>query len=210
MNVNLGSGPTHYDGWIEYDGSLNILLSRLPMVKRFLLRLGLLNSSHQINWDRQIKRANIVNLEFAPNSISNFYLSHVLEHVYVRESQKILVNVYSGLKPGGLVRICSPDYDKIISKYLIEKTQDELLAANTFEESLLSHPQVRPSGIEKIRRSLGGHIHYWHPFKTQLINQLRVAGFENITEHEYKSGNMDGIAQVETRSDNSFYLEARK
>jgi predicted SAM-dependent methyltransferase len=210
MNINLGSGPTHIDGWIEYDSSINIWLSRIPYLKKFLLKLGVLRISHELEWHPDVKKANIINLKFPENSVSNFYLSHVLEHVYRQESQKILINIFQGLSPGGIVRICSPDYSAFILNYIKAKDANELSAANAFEDSLLSYPASRPRGFDKIRRKFGGHIHYWHPFKCQIIEQLTVAGFTEITQHEFRNGNLLDINSVEQRSDNSFYLEARK
>ena len=210
MNINLGSGPTHIDGWTEYDSSINIWLSRIPYLKKLLLKLNILKSSHALEWHPDVKKANIINLKFSENSVSNFYLSHVLEHVYRQESQKILINVFHGLAPGGTVRICSPDYDAFILNYIKTKDVDELSAANSFEDSLLSYSASRPRGLERSRRKIGGHIHFWHPFKCQIIEQLRVAGFTEITQHEFRNGNLFDVDRVEQRSDNSFYLEARK
>lgn len=210
MKINLGSGPKHHDGWVEFDSSLNILLSKFSRIKSFLIRLNLLNPSQSVAWDPEIIRANIIKLQFKENSISSAYLSHVLEHVYRSESQQILKNIYFGLKPGGVLRICSPDYDAFITKYLNEKSSNFLEAANSFEKSLLSYPESRPTNWGKIRRILGGHTHFWHPFVPQLEEQLRVAGFKQVNQFTFKEGNMDGISEVEYRDDNSFFLEARK
>lgn len=48
-------------------------------------------------------------LPFAPESVDNIYLSHVVEHLPDQVVKTLLLNAFSVLKPGGVIRICTPD-----------------------------------------------------------------------------------------------------
>lgn len=48
-------------------------------------------------------------LPFAPESVDNIYLSHVVEHLPEQVVKTLLLNAFSVLKPGGVIRICTPD-----------------------------------------------------------------------------------------------------
>lgn len=48
-------------------------------------------------------------LPFAPESVDNIYLSHVVEHLPDQVVKKLLLNAFTVLRPGGVIRICTPD-----------------------------------------------------------------------------------------------------
>lgn len=210
MNINIGSGPNHVEGWLEFDSSLNIPLSRIPYLKSIIVGFGLLNSDHMRAWDPRIKRKNALKLDLKISSVDQIYLSHVLEHMYFSDSQKLLMNCHDFLKDMGVLRICSPDYDAFISKYLNEIHVDSLEAAFNFEKSLLSYPLNKPSLFEFVRNYFGAHIHYWHPTLPIMLNQLKVAGFTRIEILSFRQGQLSDLELIENRADMSFYLEAYK
>lgn len=175
-----------------------------------LATFKIINSSQSISWDSRIKYADVRSLKLPDNSVRNFYLSHVLEHVYYEEARQILNNCYNALEIGGTLRICSPDYESFILKYIQECTIDKFSAANNFRAALLSHPADRPSLLRKFLNSRSGHIHYWHPFKEQLQEMLLEIGYTNIYLKTFQEGTIWKIKQIELRSDNSFYIEASK
>ena len=210
ININLGSGPQYVDSWINYDKSPNILLSKFSKLKRMLFSLNLLNDSQALYWDPRVKYADIRKIKFPDNSVDNFYLSHVLEHVYFDEAAQILRKCFLSLKKGGVLRICSPDYEKYILKYIQESKINELEASSNFNDSLLSYPKNRPSLVASLISKRSGHIHYWHPFKSQLVHLLFDSGFSKVEIRTFRKGVIPSINEIETRSEFSFYLEAFK
>ena len=210
MNVNLGSGPHYVDGWVCYDKSPNIFLSKFPFLKKSLSSLKIINDAQIISWDPRIKYGDVRVLRFPDNSIKNFYMSHVLEHVYFEEARQILSNCYKALEKNGTLRICSPDYESFILKYIQEATSDKVSAANNFRASLLSHPARRPSTLKKFLNSQAGHIHFWHPFKEQMLEILNEIGYTNVMLKSFQEGTIWKIDEVELRGENSFYIEASK
>ena len=52
-------------------------------------------------------------LAYEDNSVDEIYASHILEHFGLNEILKVLQNWVSKLKPGGLMKIAVPDFQKI-------------------------------------------------------------------------------------------------
>jgi len=48
------------------------------------------------------------------NSVEYLYMSHVIEHMPMRISIRVLSNLYKKLKPGGKIRILCPDFDQLM------------------------------------------------------------------------------------------------
>lgn len=52
------------------------------------------------------------------NSVDFIYTSHFLEHIFDSEAAFLLKDCHTVLKPGGRVRICVPDFKKLIEAYM--------------------------------------------------------------------------------------------
>lgn len=80
VKVIIGSGYTHYKGWIHTDiDTFNIL--------------------KKDNWDKYFKE----------NSIDRLLAEHVWEHLTAQEAQLAFWLCFTYLKPGGALRIAIPD-----------------------------------------------------------------------------------------------------
>lgn len=55
MKVNLGSGPRHVEGWVEFDKSPSLLLSKVRVIRGSLRAVGLISDSHIVEWDSKVK-----------------------------------------------------------------------------------------------------------------------------------------------------------
>jgi len=208
--INLGSGPHYVGGWINFDKSPNIFLIKFPKFKQVLNFLNVLNDSQSIQWDSRIKYLDIRKMSFPERSVDNFYLSHVFEHLYYNEAKELFYKCFVSLKIGGLIKINSPDYGEFIAKYLTEQKINELETATNFNDSLLSHPQNRQSFVEKYIKNISGHVHYWHPFRSQIHHMLINSGFSDLRDEIFGIGQIPNIEILEFRSENSFNIEARK
>ena len=56
-------------------------------------------------------------LPFRDDSVDEIRASHVLEHISFREAHATLQHWFAVLKPGGIMRIAVPDFDKIVDWY---------------------------------------------------------------------------------------------
>ena len=55
---------------------------------------------------------------FQDNSVDLIYNCHVLEHFKRNDVEKVLEEWYRILKPGGILRIAVPDFEKLVEVYL--------------------------------------------------------------------------------------------
>jgi len=210
MKVNLGSGPRHVEGWVEFDKSPSLLLSKVRVIRSWLRAVDLISENHIIDWDSRITYKNALRVSLRKGSVQYFYISHLLEHLYRDDAERLLDNTFEMLAAGGIIRICSPDYDLILDEYLSSKDDSPLTSANRLEDRLLSHPSSKPRGFTRVSRALSGHTHYWHPFKTQVLRMLENSGFSQCNFLEFRQGELPDLHLIETRESHSFYIEAKK
>src|SRR5450631_1077887 len=109
LRINLGSGFQAVSGWVCIDRSPSVLLSRVPLVKRALRRMGILSEAHMTAWDPAIQRHDIRSLPYADGSVDAIYSSHALEHIYLGEARQVLADSARVLRPGGMIRLALPD-----------------------------------------------------------------------------------------------------
>lgn len=62
----------------------------------------------------------IVNLPFEDNSVDLIYASHVFEYFDRQEGEELLNKWHAKLKPGGVLRLAVPDFQKMARLYAFE------------------------------------------------------------------------------------------
>jgi len=102
-------------------------------------------------------------LPFRDESVDEIRASHVLEHIPYREAQGTLEHWFRLLKPGGVVKIAVPDFDKIVHWYNENRGEEMPL------EGYLMGGQTN---------SLDCHAAIYQQQK--LVGLLQLAGFEAI------------------------------
>ena len=213
VKVNLGSGPKEMQGWINYDNSFSLYLSRLPrIIYKFIYNLKIINKKRYnliLSYKNQkIIWANIVKaIPEKDNSIDVVYLSHVLEHLDTTEIPLLFKEVLRIMKPNGILRISVPDIRILVNDYLKTGDADEFI-----ERTMLSNNRPKKM-IEKIQLLLvGTRNHQWMYDEKSLSNLLIKNNFRNIKT--LKPGNTlisntEGLDLFE-RSYESLYIECLK
>ena len=102
IRIHLGPGDVNLQGWINIDG---IKMAHI----------------HNVDKDFELQ-------EFKDNTVSEIYLSHVLEHFSFQDSKILLEKLKLKLKSNGILRISIPDIDKILKAY--EETKNLNLLKN--------------------------------------------------------------------------------
>jgi predicted SAM-dependent methyltransferase len=209
VRLNLGSGPVAVPGWTNIDRSPNVVLDRLPVVKRALFKLGVLTDQHMVKWDRAIKRRDIRKLPYADGVVDAVYSSHTLEHLYLRDAERVIAECARVLRPGGIVRLALPDAEQWARDLLTGVGVNDHDAGTTFNRRLDAFPEERPGLLKRLREQTGGHVHRWQPSASHVRLMLENAGLVNVSRCEFKTGSLPDLENVETRP-NSFFLEATK
>jgi predicted SAM-dependent methyltransferase len=150
-------------------------------------------------------------LPFDDAAVDWVYAEHLIEHVplgmvigWLREVRRIL-------RPGGVVRLTTPDLERYIRGYLDQ--QGGFFARHRRRLRTLRvgppMPERRAFMINQIFYHFG---HRWIYDEAELRHALAAAGFDGwrISRHEYREGARADVAALDTsfRRDETLYLEA--
>jgi SAM-dependent methyltransferase len=193
--LNLGCGPeAEATNWTDVDGSLNLLWQRwLPSGVRHFLRRRM----RLMSWPVHVRYLDLRRpLPFATSSVDAIYASHVLEHLYVEDAERLLRECQRVLRPGGYLRLVLPDLRSMVAEYLAAADPEAALRLN---RRLLFRPERRPQGLWHRLQAAFGDMHS-HKFMYDLpclSQRLAVAGFSDIRGMDYLESRIPETPQVE-------------
>lgn len=200
VKVNIGSGLTVAEGWINIDASLNAFFSKWP---RFVLDVLYNVSGAKQDYSRG-KYCNILKnhvfvchnvkhcIPFPEESVDYLYSSHLLEHLLKQDASKLLREAYRVLKKGGVIRICVPDLEHAIALYQKGKKEQALKYFFTTSKA-------------------GYFSRHQYMYDADLLKQLfKEAGFSDTEICSYRQGKTPDIVVLDNRPEETLYLEARK
>jgi predicted SAM-dependent methyltransferase len=129
-----------------------------------------------------------------PNgSCEAVFSSHVLEHLYVDDGKRLIVEIYRVLAPGGVCRTVVPDLQKIVA--LFDHEKPEPFVAAMYE--------VTNSRDRKNEH----HSGYTGP---HLLNLFKAAGFSEAKLLHFKEGKCPDLEVLDNRPEESIFIEAYK
>lgn len=208
--INLGCGPNAPSGWLNIDGSWNAWLSNHSWIRRGLMVAGIIDKK---NPGAEWKVCPLVHeltkpLPLSDESVFAVYASHVLEHLYVADAKRLLLECRRVLKPGGVLRLVVPDLEFMARDYLAQKeithkmngTNNRGSAADMFNNRLRFRSPQPPQGNLFFRLySLWKDFHYhkWMYDAGSLIQYVEDAGFSGVHQRDYLQSEIPGIAEVE-------------
>ncbi len=159
--------------------------------------------------------------EYEDNSIEVIYSAHFIEHLKYKILYKLIKDCFRVLKTGGLMRVTTPDLDKILAIY--QSGSKDLLMKN--DPYYAKHPNLTLKGI--VEELLGVDKKAYHESyitKNSLRLFFMLVGFTKIMDSEC---NVSMLPELEspaviraktsftdfdmpTRIDQSLYMEAIK
>ncbi len=208
IRLHLGSGPFATPGWENVDSSPNTVLSRIPIAKRALRRVGVIDAEHMTQWDPTIIRKNVMNLDYPPRSVAAIYSSHMLEHLYLEDCERLLSYLCEILIPGGLLRLALPNSEEFARALINCDLGCEAEAAREFNRQLMMQPESQPTGTRRLLWKIGTHLHKWQPTFPLLVSMLEQAGFVDVIQRSFGVGQLPDLEVIETRNEGTFYVEA--
>jgi predicted SAM-dependent methyltransferase len=197
--VNLGCGTSIAPGWINFDNSPNLRLSKIPLARWILHKVGVLSKSHyEVNWPKEIKYRELTKpLPFKDSSVDFVYTSHFMEHLSFSDAGALFKEIYRVLKIGGVARIILPDLRYDIDRYLENVEKNPSKAADILME-----------GLNVISKSRDPHL--WLYDNHSMVDKLLKAGFSKVEESEYKKGLCKDADILDNRPIVSLFVEAIK
>jgi hypothetical protein len=173
LKLNLGSGRTRIEGWLNVD---------VPPAD-----LGM-----HLNWG----------LPFAEGVAKCVYISHVLEHFYKREALALLRDVYRVLAHGATARLVVPDIEKCMRAYVQRdegyfETRRRLWSVSQESAATSLELVLKNAGAGVKPEGFWGHKQ-GYDFET-LSDILRQAGFTSVERSEYMGSKHEGL-RVDTAS----------
>jgi predicted SAM-dependent methyltransferase len=199
IKLNLGSGPSGIEGWINYDWGMLPILGKYPMIRSLMIKIGLLSKDYDLRWPK-IKLVDIKKrLPLNDNSVDFIYCSHVLEHFEKWEAEKILKECKRVLKKGGVLRIVLPDLGKLVRYYE---------SADKFCREIYGFDKDKIWGIRKY--FIRGH--QWMYDVDSFKELLGNASFKKILDKSWRKGKCPDLERLdlELHKDLSLYLEIEK
>ena len=175
--VNLGCGYRPIKGWINVDRARN------PEV--------------QLVWNLA------EGLPFPDLTCSAIFSEHVIEHISKEDASRLLSECYRVLKPGGVLRLSTPDAERFLRSYAGD---GEFLRHPGFGD-----PMETPlDRINQMMREYGQHL--WVYDAESLILRLRKVGFSSASAQQYRVSIHPRMQDVDSpeREFESLYVEAIK
>jgi predicted SAM-dependent methyltransferase len=210
--LNLGCGLQTPRGWLNVDGSYNARLAKHPLIRRALALLHLLPADTlNVPWSSSIFIHDIRKpLPFSDGSVAAIYASHVLEHLYHEEAQRLVKESLRVLAKGGILRVVVPDLEAIIREYIGERPFGTLTgetahlcrADRVNQRLLMRYPTpANPHVLYRIYDSWKDfHSHKWMYDAESLIELLEVGGFIEVRHREYLESEIEDIGALEEQS----------
>ena len=91
-----------------------------------------INKSNWINLDfnsdsKNVIKANLINkIPLKNNSVDFVYSSHFIEHLENKDLNKLLDEIIRILKPGGILRLSTPNFEYLVKEYICLKKEKEI------------------------------------------------------------------------------------
>jgi predicted SAM-dependent methyltransferase len=208
LRLNLGCGPQAVTGWVNIDRSPNIILDRVRPVKHLLRSIGVLTPEHMAPWSPSIVRHDLTRgIPYPDGSAVAVYSSHMLEHIYLNQARRLLLDCRRVMAEGGVLRLALPDYGSAAQQLLAGEAAENPRAAMEFHRRLRAHPFDQPRVSRRLVEMAGSHVHRWFPTRTLVVGLVAEAGFGEVMCCDFKRGRLPDLDLIETRSD-SIFVEA--
>ena len=151
--LQLGSGPFRLPGWLNTD-----LISGDVY----------LDVAHE--------------LPFEDGTFAYVFAEHLIEHIPERTAARMLREVHRVLRPGGVLRLTTPDLRKLIALY---EDRNPVIGRDEYARFLggeVGRDYERPAQIFNDLLRLWGHRHIYD--EEDLTGRLREAGFDSVVRCE--------------------------
>lgn len=210
VKLNIGCGPSGLDGWLNFDWGVLPLLSKLPVLRRLVIAMGLLPADYNIRWPN-IKLVDIRRrFPLENESVKFIYCSHVLEHFERWEALAILCECRRCLRQDGVMRVVVPDIRKLLSNYQSWVTAGQTRAGRDLCRLWWGFDKdIAPGSVfgRLARRFVRDHA--WNYDCEELDLLVKGAGFSKMTVCDCHQGALPDLDRldIDGHKSHSIYVE---
>jgi len=178
--LNVGCGTDYKEGWVNIDNNSDDNIEKVDL-----------------DWDLRNP------IPFPDGSVDFIFNEHFQEHLTVEEGIGVNKDFLRTLKPGGILRIATPDLEQVADSYL--------------HSSLDKDPVIKQFNIDFVKTraewinmafSWWGHK-YLYDYE-ELERRLKEAGFTNVKRVKIGDSEYAELRNVEIRPEASLVVEATK
>ena len=188
--LNIGSGPSSPEAWINFDGSWQARLAGYSWLARVGRRALGVDLGH---WPTGVRHRDIRHgLPYGPGSVAVVYASHVLEHLHRGDTVRFLTHVRTLLKRGGVCQVVVPNVRAIVGWYLAHRDEPAASGKISSSDLLMDMMMLRPREARPANRVMGVvrriadlHEHKWMYDQEGLLAVFEEAGFVRPAARRY-------------------------
>lgn len=221
INIGCGINIIEGNGWLNCDNSSLAKLRKTPLwfLIEWLIDKGIVPSIY-----RGYPKVKIVDirrpLPFPNSSVDFIYCSQVVEHLFLHDLSRFLTECSRVLKPNGVMRILTPDLNKVIKLYLnseLDKFEanDHLKTKCAADHiNLVFYPRSyvfreKRSWLVRIMDAIPEQHKYIFDYET-LSSLLLECGFKSANEVTTKTSIFPDADKLDKYQDISIEMEAIK
>ncbi len=173
--LHIGSGPTPLDGWLSTD--------------------FVLHNKHTVFLDGTKP------FPISDNSFQYIFCEHMIEHIPHADAQNMLKECRRVLKPGGVLRIATPNFAFIMSLYNNPGAEQKEYIQWISRTIMLN--KIAPRACDVINNAFHAWGHQFLYDAETLELDLEAAGFKEIVPERYNESRHPRLRQIEKHGVNS-------
>lgn len=191
--VQFGGHTEAPEGWINFESSPYLRLSRLLVVGRAIGRFL------PFKFDENVVIGDVATgLPLPDGSVHAVFCSHVLEHLSRRDCGKALADTFRMLAPGGTFRFVLPDVAGRCRFYVDHYDRLAEPAAWLMRSTLLGLEGPRSRSLLSLaKKTFGNAAHLWMWDERSMRRALADAGFVDVRTVRFGDGDDEMFRRVE-------------
>ena len=209
VKLNIGCGPCLFahDGWINYDHAnfdtfINFVKT-LPLETKSLDFIEKLRDYYKKGAELKVLVHDLNNkfIQHEDSSVDLIYVGQVIEHINpIYQAPNFIKECYRMLKPGGVLRLTTPDLDLLVHAY-INNEMDKFASEqpefykdhdSSFQLAMLMYGS---SGESCKFNNYEGHMFLYT--KTSMSELLKNSGFEKTIYYDKAGESVNEVLKKE-------------
>jgi predicted SAM-dependent methyltransferase len=131
-------------------------------------------------------------------SVDRIYADNVIEHFSLKVGRDVLRNAHNALRPGGGIRLATPDLERTARAYLEDA---ELTSAHLDRHRRHGYPAEHPADMLRVTYAYHGH-HEGYIFDWAALSaELMAAGFVDVRRCDAGQSEDPAFRGLETRAE---------